>query len=91
MKQFLLGCVDGLHHKLEEEQNNLPQDKLNALVVTNKNALDAFMADMNVKNAKLRPVKADRFIVAEGYQTGRNINIQKGIADKGQNRKGYIL
>lgn len=90
MKQFLLGCVDGLYYKLEEEQNNIPKEKLNALVVANKNALDAFMADMDVKNARLRPIKADERIVKEGYQTGRNINLQKGIADNGQNRKKLI-
>ena len=91
MKSFLFGCVAGLYEKLEAEEKNLPQDKLNALVVANKNEIEAFMAGMNVTVAKVTSIKTDKQIMEEGRDVGRNIALSKGIGSDMQEQKKLII
>lgn len=82
MKSFLAGCVDGLNDKLKQEQAELPQEKLGALVLANETAINQFMQTMEVKTARNRNIKVDREILEEGREVGRNINLQKGIGSQ---------
>lgn len=82
MKSFLLGCVQGLDEKLEQEQHNFPEEKLKALVVTNKTAIAEFLNNMEVKTAKSKALKVDMDALEEGREVGRNIDLNKGIEDK---------
>lgn len=82
MKDFLSGCVIGVDEKFKEEKKNLPQDKLNALVLANKTEIEEFMKDMNVKDARSRSSQMNERIVAEGYKTGKNVEIQQGLEQK---------
>lgn len=89
MKSFLYGCVCGLNDKLEEEQTELPQEKLNALVITSQNDINQFLQDMQVKKARSRAIQIDGSIMEEGQTVGRNISLHKGL--KEQKNKTILL
>lgn len=87
MKDFLSGCVIGVDEKFREEKKNLPQDKLNALVLANKTEIEEFMKDMNVKDARSRSSQMNERIVAEGYKTGKEVEIKQGLEQQGNKQK----
>ena len=89
MKDFLFGCVIGLNEKMEEEKRNLPQEKMNALVVSNQKDIEIFMMDMGVKTVKHRATENNGDVLGEGYKTGRNIDIHQGITQ--ENRKNNLI
>lgn len=86
MKDFLTGCVVGLNEKLEQEKKKLPQEKMNALVLSNRTAIEDFMKDMNIKTSRSRSSEMDERILAEGYKEGLNININPGLEGKGEKK-----
>lgn len=82
MKDYLKGCVVGLNEKMEEQKKTLPEKKMTALVVTNGNAIAEFMKNMKVKQSRERSKDINGQALAEGYKTGKNVEIQQGLEQK---------
>lgn len=82
MKSFLSGCNLGLYDKLKSESDTLPQEKLTALVKADRTALDAFMADMNIKKSRQKDETLMDDVSRDGFITGRNISIHKGVGGR---------
>lgn len=88
MKNFLLGCVIGLHRKLEEEKQSMPVEKTTALAVVHDKEIDRFMQDQGVKvdTARSRTIGVDKETLAEGYVVGRNVEINRGLGGRQENK-----
>lgn len=53
--------------------------ELTALVVAHQAEIDEYLASMDVKTARTRPVKVDEKVLEEGREVGRSISLQKGL------------
>lgn len=84
MKSFLYGCVVGLNDKLRKEREQFDQNKITALVKTEKAAIQSFMDNIGVTEARNRKSELLDEAVVQGIRTGQNIDIHKGVAN---NRK----
>lgn len=82
MKNFLFGCVIGLNDKLTRERQSFDTQKITALVRTEKSAIEKFMANMNVKQARTRQPELMTEAVTQGIQEGQNVQIHQGVEQK---------
>ena len=80
MKSFLSGCVTGLYEKLEQESRRLPQDRLTSLVKVERTAIEQYMQDLDVKYRRGGGESTIDSVREDGFNTGRNISIHKGVA-----------
>lgn len=81
MKSFLYGCVIGLNDKFKKEREQFDNEKVTALVKTEKAAIEDFLQDMNVSEARSRMPDLMGEAVTEGIETGKNVNIHKGVGN----------
>lgn len=84
MKSYLMGCVIGLNDKLEKERQQFDTEKINALVKTEKAAIEAFMNDNGVTEARRRNPELMDEVVRDGIITGKNVQINQGIGNHGK-------
>lgn len=82
MKSFLEGCVIGLADKLHKEKQQFNNEKVTALVKSEKMAIDAFLEGMNVKEARSRKQTLIDSVVYDGVKAGQEISIHKGVEDR---------
>jgi hypothetical protein len=77
LKNFLIGAVDGLDTKLKKQT----AESNNAMVVSNKTALDKFIRAKlpNIKEAKCMRVEAGNGY-AEGFEAGSNMSLGARLA-----------
>lgn len=90
MKNFLFGCVIGLNDKLKKERDTFDSEKITALVLTEKAAIEKFMANMDVTEARSLKPKLMEEVVGQGIIEGRNVQINKGL-DEVKITKGQIV
>lgn len=81
LKSFLYGCVLGLNDKFDKAKQQLEEiSNLNALMLTTENEIDFYLKDEYIKAArKTSTPSIDPFSAKRGIETGRNIEINKGI------------
>lgn len=89
MTSFLIGCVNGLHAKLQAEQDSMSSEKMTALVKVSRQEIDSFLQDMNVGHARSRKTSVHGDIYGLGEKTGREISIHKGIHE--EKKEKYAL
>ena len=93
MKNFLLGCVVGLYHKLEEEKQSMPAEKTTALAMVHSNEIKQFIQNLGIEvnTARHRKIIADKEVVDKGYIVGRNIEINQGLSDTQKKKNQYSI
>lgn len=80
LKDFLLGCVAGLEEKFRLEEKNLANESdITALVINSKQEINDYLKNQKIGKARDRKINVDKEILGIGYQTGRNLDIHKGI------------
>lgn len=82
MKSFLFGCVIGLNDKLKAERNTFDNQKITALVKTEKAEIDEFMGNMKIGTARSRKPELMTAALKQGIETGKNIEIHKGVENR---------
>lgn len=81
LKDWLLGAVEGIRYKLEQEKKRKENvDQINGLVLYNKEQLSRFLKETN-PNVKAKVFKTIHVgsAYAKGYEAGKNYNISKPL------------
>lgn len=80
MRSFLAGAVYGLRDQFIAQQGEVAASTdIKALVKTSDADIDAFLAGQNIGKARASKAEIDRKIASEGYSSGREVQIHKGI------------
>lgn len=81
LKSFLYGCILGLNDKFEETKKQFEEtSNLTALMVTTGNEIDFYLKDEHIKAGRKNGTPTiDPLSAIRGIETGRNIEISKGI------------
>lgn len=80
LRSYLYGCVIGLNEKFESEKAELNKEcDITSLVLSTKSEIDEFLKDEKILNARSSKVDIDKFCASQGYEEGRNVEINKGI------------
>lgn len=89
MKDFLMGCCRGLWDKLYEEMERFNSEKMTALVKSDKAKINKFMEERGVVKGRSRSSKrvGDCQVIKDGYEVGRNIQINKGVENHTEKQK----
>lgn len=80
LKSFLYGCVIGLSEKFDESKRILEtENNITALVRTTKSEIDDFLKGEKIGKARESKSDIDALCAMRGIETGKNVEICKGI------------
>ena len=80
MRSFLAGAVFGLQDQFKSQQEEVAASTdVTALVKSSKAEIDAFLEGLKIGKDKGTKADVDHRIALEGYSSGREIQIHKGI------------
>lgn len=80
LKSFLYGCVIGLSEKFDESKRILEtENNITALVRTTKSEIDNFLKGKKIGKARESKSDIDALCAMRGIETGKNVEICKGI------------
>lgn len=80
LKSFLYGCVIGLSEKFDESKRILEtENNITALVRTTKSEIDDFLKGEKIGKARKSKSDIDALCAMRGIETGKNVEICKGI------------
>lgn len=80
MRSFLAGAVYGLRDQFVAQQGKVAASTdIKALVKSSDADIDAFLAGQNIGTARASKAEIDSRIAREGYSSGREVQIHKGI------------
>lgn len=80
LRSYLCGCVSGLNDKFRSEEQQLKQEcDITALTLSTRTEIDYFLKDEKIGKSHKSSQNVDDISAANGYETGRNVEINKGI------------
>ncbi len=80
LRSYLVGCVLGLNKKLDSERKELQNEcNITSLVVSSKAEIDEFLKDTKIEKSRASNQRIDDISAMRGYETGKNVEIRKGI------------
>jgi Protein of unknown function (DUF2786) len=83
LRNFCLGAVKGIDDKLAEQiAGNKHAEQIFGLIKYNAEALERFLKKVEPNSLKFKPksISVVSSVYAQGYEVGRNININKPLA-----------
>ncbi len=91
LKDFLLGAVQGLNDKLEEQRRSQSQN-ITSMILVNKDALEKYITKEvpNLKEARKRKVVIVGEAYNDGYEVGKNMSINKPLQSKETSKSKQI-
>lgn len=83
LRSYLYGCVLGLHNKLKSEREELQKEcDIKSLVLSSRSEIDDFLKDKNIGKCRFRKPELEHDCARKGFETGQNVEINKGIYSK---------
>lgn len=80
LRSYLCGCVFGLNEKFRSEKQQLQQEcDITALALSTRAEIDDFLKDEKIGKSRASSQNVDNVSAVRGYETGKNVEINKGI------------